>query len=550
MRNEGTILKSSRFYRALSTPAALLLTLLFLAPLAIILSKAFIADEGGVTLGRLVSVFGDPYTYRILGFTLMQALVSTLVSILIALPGAYLLANYKFRGKGVIKALTTIPFILPSILVVLGFVIFYGSSGIINTLLAKAGIGQLKVLYTFGAIIMAHAFYNFPIALGLIASYWEGLSPVYTQVSATLGAKRGKSFRSITLPRLMPAILSASTLIFLFCFASFVILLVLGGGPRFTTLEVEIYRRAKMSLDLGGAAALSLLSITVALIFVTLHLSFQRRMSHPEEATKTIYQRRPSFIKKLFILLYSLLALIFVLGPLASIIYRSFRAPLTRSGDLVFSLKWYKELFSYSLALRSLITSLFIAAVVTVVTLFVATPLAARLRYRGRTMELYAMLPMAVSSVIIGFGYYLISTLFKRGPSLSFILVILAHVVIASPFVLRTLLPEYRKIDFSYTEVSLTLGATVGQTFRKVELPLLKGAIATAGAFAFAISIGEFNATLILGNLSTTTVPIVMYRLINSYNFAGACALGSILMLLCFLIFFIVEAIKRRSNGY
>ncbi len=550
MRNEGTILKSSRFYRALSTPAALLLTLLFLAPLAIILSKAFIADEGGLTLGRLTSVFGDPYTYRILGFTLMQALVSTLASILIALPGAYLLANYKFRGKGIIRALTTIPFILPSILVVLGFVIFYGSSGIINTLLAKTGMGQLKVLYTFGAIVMAHAFYNFPIALGLIASYWEGLSPVYTQVSATLGAKRGKSFRSITLPRLMPAILSASTLIFLFCFASFVILLVLGGGPRFTTLEVEIYRRAKMSLDLGGAAALSLLSIGVALIFVTLHLSFQRRMSHQEEATKRVYQRRPSIIKRLFILLYSLLALIFVLGPLASIIYRSFRAPLTRSGELVFSLKWYRELFSYSLALRSLVTSLFIAAVVTVVTLFVATPLAARLRYRGRSMELYAMLPMAVSSVIIGFGYYLISTLFKRGPSLSFILVILAHVVIASPFVLRTLLPEYRKIDFSYTEVSLTLGATVGQTFRKVELPLLRGAIATAGAFAFAISVGEFNATLILGDLSTTTVPIVMYRLINSYNFAGACALGSILMLLCFLIFFIVEAIKRRSNGY
>jgi thiamine transport system permease protein len=156
---------------------------------------------------------------------------------------------------------------------------------------------------------------------------------------------------------------------------------------------------------------------------------------------------------------------------------------------------------------------------------------------------------MAVSSVIIGFGYYLISTLFKRGPSLSFLLVVLAHIVIASPFVLRTLLPEYRKIAFSYTEVSLTLGATVGQTFRKVELPLLRGAIATAGAFAFAISIGEFNATLILGDINTTTVPIVMYRLINSYNFAGACALGTILMLLCFFIFFIVETLKRRSNG-
>lgn len=549
MKKEGAILNSSRFYRALSTPAALLLTLLFLAPLAIILSKAFIAEEGGVTLNRLKGLFSDPYTYRILGFTLMQALLSTLVSLLLALPGAYLLANYKFRGRGVVKALTTIPFILPSILVVLGFVIFYGSSGLINTLLGKMGVGPIRILYTFGAIIMAHAFYNFPIALGLIATYWENLSPLYTQVSATLGAKRGKSFRTITLPRLMPAILSASTLIFLFCFTSFVILLVLGGGPRFTTLEVEIYRRAKMSLDLGGAAALSLLSIAVALLFVALHLAFQRRMSHQEEAPKMVYKKAPAPLMKLFIFLYSLLALIFVLGPLLSIIYRSFRAPFTRSGELVFSLRWYKELFNNPLIIRSLITSLAIAAIVTVGSLLVATPLAARLRYRGKALELYAMLPMAVSSVIIGFGYYLISTLFKRGPSLSFLLVVLAHIVIASPFVLRTLLPEYRKIAFSYTEVSLTLGATVGQTFRKVELPLLRGAIATAGAFAFAISIGEFNATLILGDINTTTVPIVMYRLINSYNFAGACALGTILMLLCFFIFFIVETLKRRSNG-
>ena len=319
-------------------------------------------------------------------------------------------------------------------------------------------------------------------------------------------------------------ILSASTSSS-FCFASFVILLVL-GGPRFTTLEVEIYRRAKMSLDLGGAAALSLLSIAVALIFVTLHLNFQRRLGHQEEATKMVPHRSPSFIKKLFILLYSILALIFVLGPLASIVYRSFRAPLTRSGDLVFSLKWYRELFSYSLALRSLITSLLIAAVVTLVTLFVATPLAARLRYRGRTMELYAMLPMAVSSVIIGFGYYLISTLFKRGPTLSFVLVILAHVVIALPFVLRTLLPEYRKIDFSYTEVSLTLGATVGQTFRKIELPL--GEPYDSGAFCFCHLNWGVQRYPNLRDLTTTTVPIVMYRLINAYNFAGACALGSI----------------------
>ncbi len=548
MKNEGAILGTSRFYRTLGTPAALLLTLLFVAPLAIILSKAFTTEEGTLTLSRIVNLLGDPYTFRILSFTLLQALVSTLVSLLIALPGAYLLATYNFKGKRLLRALSTIPFVLPSILVVLGFVIFYGNSGLLNNLLTLLKIPPLKILYTFTAVILAHAFYNFPIALGLICAYWENLSPAYAQVSATLGAKRGKTFRKITLPRLMPAILSASTLIFLFCFSSFVILLVLGGGPRFTTLEVEIYRRARMTLDLGGAAALSLLSILVALILVALHLYFQRKMSHQEGESRRLGRQADSFFKKLALFFYSFIIIIFVLGPLGGIVYRSFMAPLTRSGDLVFSLRWYKELFSNTQTLYSLARSLLIATIVTFITLLVSTPLAARLRTRRSSIELYAMLPMAVSSIIIGLGYYLLATLFKRGPSLSFILVVLAHVVIATPFVLRSLLPEYRKILFSYTAVSLSLGASVAQTFRKVELPLMKGAIATAGAFAFAISIGEFNATLILGGSSTVTVPIVMYRLINAYNFAGACALGTLLMVLCALIFFVIEVLKRRSH--
>jgi thiamine transport system permease protein len=542
----------------------LLLTFLFLIPLSIILGKAFVDVDGGLSLERLQAMLSDPYTWRILRFTLVQALVSTLVSVAIGLPGAYLLATYRFRGKGIIKAICTIPFVLPSILVVLGFVIFYGNNGMINQAIMTilgTDTPPLKILYTFAAVILAHAFYNFPIALGLISSFWEQLPSRYNHAAMTLGARRWTIFRTVTLPRLVPAILSASTLIFLFCFSSFAILLVLGGGPRFTTLEVEIYRRARMTLDIEGAAALSILSIVITLVLVAIHIWTQKLMTHQEEIERIDerrLERRPSsFTGRVAVMGYMVFSVVFVLGPLLGIVYRSFQAPVSRSGDLAFSLRWYRQLFgleevagsALGTAVTALLSSLTIALVTSIVSLTIGTMLAARLRRTNRkralSMELYAMLPMAVSSVVVGLGYYLVSSAIVGGRAVGITLVVLAHVVITSPFVLRSILPEYRKIPFSYTQASLTLGANVSQTFRRVELPLLRPAMATGAAFAFAISMGEINATLVLADSSISTVPIVMYRLIGSYNFAGACALGTILMVCCAIVFAFTETMKR-----
>lgn len=565
VQTRSGILETSRFYKSLSTPVVLLLTFLFVVPLAIILSKAFITDDGGFSFARIYKVVTDAYTLRILRFTIFQALISTIVSVAIGLPGAYILATYRFRGKKIIRAISTIPFVLPSILVVLGFVIFYGKNGFINNLLMALGNFErppLQILYTFGAVILAHAFYNFPIALGIVSSFWEQLPHRHNQAASTLGAKRWTIFRTVTLPRLVPAILSASTLIFLFCFSSFVILLVLGGGPRFTTLEVEIYRRARMTLNIEEATALSLLSIGITLLFVALHLWSQRLMAHQEEVERTPekrLERTPrSWWGKVIVYTYALFAFIFVLGPLVAIVQRSFLAPVSRSGALAFSLRWYKQLFgmesvagsALGLAGTAILRSLAIAVITALVSLVMGTLLAARLRRRPArsnfSLELYAMLPMAVSSVVIGLGYYLVASAIGGGHVIGLTLVVLAHVVITSPFVLRAILPEYRKIPFSYTQASLTLGATVGQTFWRVELPLLRSAMATGAAFAFAISMGEINATLVLADSSTVTVPIVMYRLIGSYNFAGACALGTILMLCCAIVFVWIESLKKE----
>lgn len=559
-----SILNASRFYRNLSTPALLILTFLFFIPLIIVLSKAFVDENNTISLKVFLTLLTDPYIIRVISFTIMQAALSTIGALIIGLPGAYLLANYSFRGKKIIKAISAIPFILPSILVVLGFVIFYGNKGILNSILIalfRLENPPIQILYTFSAIILAHTFYNFPIVVSIVSNFWSNMPHQTALAASTLGASKRKVFTTITLPRLVPAIISASALVFLFCFSSFAILLVLGGGPKFTTIEVEIYQRARMIGDINGASALALISIVIAIIILFLYLFTQQKMSNTEELESTMMKnngvRKIEKLRNKFIVtLYTLFTSLFVLGPLLSIVHRSFFSQKSRSAAMTFTLDNYRKLFISAsaidgIALQSLTNSLIIAFIVALSSTMIGVMLSSRISSSNKKdqlgLEIFAMLPMAVSSVVLGLGYYIISLYQVPISSFKIVLVVLAHVVITSPFVLRSMLPSYRRIPFSYRQASFTLGANVRQTFFSIEIPLLKGAIATSAAFAFAISMGEVNATLVLADSSIITLPLVLYRLIGSYNFASACALGSLLMGICLLIFLAVEFIKKEN---
>ncbi|NCC66057.1 MAG: iron ABC transporter permease, partial [Spirochaetia bacterium] len=446
------------------------------------------------------------YTQRIMLFTLTQATLSTLASLILALPGAYLIATYRFKGKRLILALSAIPFVIPSILVVLGFVIFFGNNGFLNRILMNLfnlSEPPLKILYSFPAIILAHTFYNFPIIMSLVSSYWEHMDEHCESASRTLGATKTRTFFSITLPRLLPAIISACSLVFLFCFNSFAIILVLGGGPQFTTMEVEIYRQARMMSNPGAASALSLFSILVTTLLLLWYNASQKNLARSEIYKRGILrsEKRPaSFVGKVLALFYTLFSLLFILGPIISVVLRSFMASPSRSANQEFSLRWYKQLLSLESAtghmgsaLNALTNSFLIAVIVAAVTVPVALTLSVAVRHRAKKTslyELFGMLPMTVSSVIIGLGYYLISSRFRFGVSQQYVLVVLAHMVIAIPFVLRTILPEYRKIPLSYMQSSLTLGSGPLRTFLSIELPLLKGSMLTGGIFAFALSMG------------------------------------------------------------
>jgi thiamine transport system permease protein len=545
---------------ALSAVPLAFLVLFFYYPLGSVLAGGLRSPRGAFSLGRVARLLGDPYYLRIIGFTFQQALLSTLLSVALGLPGAWLLSRYDFPLKALVRALTIVPFVLPSIIVVLGFVRFFGNNGVLNSALMRLlGLKEppLHVLYSFQAILLAHAFYNFPIAARIVAALWSRLPPSTEEAARSLGSHGAGLFFRVTLPQLAPALLAAGALIFIFCFLSFAVVLVLGGGPRFTTLEVEVYRLARVSVDLPAAGALALVGAVLSLGFLWMYLRLASRASFAEDIGGGYGQRplgqllaRPA--AGLPALAYLLLLALLVLAPILTVVLYSLRA---RSGwgAAGWSLGWYARLLDpggvYLAAIRNslLFGGLTVALSVPLGTLLAW--LAARRRFPGAgLLEAALMLPLGVSSIILGLGYLKAFQALPWHLAGRWIAVVFAHTIVAYPFVVRAVSPVLRKLPASLPEAARSLGAGPWQLFFRVELPLLKGALITGAAFAFGISVGELNATLMLSPPGLLTMPLAVYRLIGSYNFAGACAMGTVLMLACFLAFLAIETAGKEPR--
>ncbi|HAK44841.1 MAG TPA: iron ABC transporter permease [Spirochaeta sp.] len=528
--------------------------LLFLFPLSM-LTLFFIIPV--LTIFRHISpsVFiesiQNPYYRSVISFTFLQAAVSTVSAVLIGLPGAWIMSHLEFRGRRLVSSITTVPFVLPSVLVVLGFVLCFGNSGILNSFLMKitgADKPPLKILYSFKAIILAHSFYNFPIPLRLTASAWRQIGRNRIEAAQILGAGKLRIFFTVILPSLMPSIIASASLVFIFCFMSFAVILVLGGGPAFTTLEVEVYRLARISIDIDSAASLALLGAALTGTFTWIYIRLQKKASasiSAETARPLIRFSRLSLSGKVLTILYILFIMLLIIGPLAAVVWRSLQHRSGWSGNLAFSFKQYIDLFKSTRSISAILTSVviaFSALVIAVPAGFTAAYIIVRgrLKFAGLVETLF-MLPMGVSAIVIGLGYYSILTLLPEEYTNKSLLIVFAHSVIALPFVVRTFSTGIRAIKISLLEASSTLGAGFWATLFRVELPLLKGSIITAAAFAFCISAGEINSVLILSDGSASTIPIAIYRLISSYKFFGACAMGTVLMLICGIAFYLID---------
>ena len=524
------------YYRRMALPAILITTVVFIMPVGAVFLRAFLSGNG------LWETFSDSYTWRLLLFTVWESFLSAFLSVLLAIPFSIFFSRYTFFGRRAILTMSDAAFALPAILAVLGFVIYYGNNGIVNSALKAISGGKwaAKVLYSFKAIILAHVYLNFPVAFSLITSSLCSMPDTEEKASRLLGASEIKTFIRITLPKVRGMIIATFTLIFLFCFPSFLIVMSLGGNPRYFTMEAEIYKRTYTDVNPAGSASLALFSflIMALLLVITGYGREEKRVSRNRHTLIKATKGKLTTALVLCVLIF-----LFMAPPMLSILYRAF---FTKDG--VFTLKAWTDIAARSrsgtgTSLNAIINSLLIASASAFIAVNLASAIAiGSVRTGSRFTPLLTSLPMAMGSVSMGLGFSFIAARMPlRNMVTSYLLVLAAHIVVVMPFAVRTVLPGARRIPLRLSLAAKTLGGDSREAYRLVEKPLLKPFRRRAFAFAFALSLGEVNATLALSEGRVTTIPILIYKMINQYNYQGASALAVILLSVAITMFAIGE---------
>ncbi len=518
--------RKNTFYLLLSLPSIILVAIMFVFPLIAVFSKSLSSNS-------LAETLKDSYTYRLLLFTMGQAVLSALISIVLAVPFALFFSTYTFRGRKLVMAVTDTAFVLPSIIVVLSFVICYGNNGLLNNLLSSISGGKLSlhILYSYGAIILAHVYLNFPLAFSILTGSMISAGDSEEKAASSLGAGKMKVFFTVTLFKIKGSIYQTFLLIMLFCFPSFLIVMTLGGSPKYYTIEAEIYRRAYTDGNLSSSSSLALFSFIVV-AFLLLITSAGKKERKIQKKGKSLIKAEGK--KKFISLILSLVIILFMLPPLLSLVYRAF---WTKDG--LFTLKGWEKIMSDNSVKKALITSIVIGLLSSFIATETATTLAiSSVRRKSRFIPLLLSLPMATGSVTIGLGFsFLSSALNFKGKAPATILTLLSHITVILPFALRTVLPGAKRISERVLYSALTLSSNRMDAYRKVEKPMLRPFRRRAFAFAFCLTLGETNATLALGNGRVTTLPVLIYKMIQQYNYQGASELSLILLVISLTVF-------------
>ena len=488
------------------------MALFFAWPIGGVIARGLGGTGPAAVLG---DVLGSASQRSVIWFTLWQAAVSTVLTVAVALPAAGAMVRLRFRGQRLLRALATVPFVLPTVVVAAAFEGLFDRFGL-------AGGGVVNLRHTVWAILMAHVFFNYAVVLRTVGAHWSALDARVEDQARVLGASRLEVFRRVVLPRLAPSIAAASAIVFLFSFTSFGVVLVLGGPAR-ATIETEIYRYAVVRLDLATAAALAVvqLAAVVALVVVSNALERRRAVAEPASSPAAAPRRRgPGLVANLAVMAV-------ILGlPVAVLVERSLAAG--RSGG--YTLRNYTAMAERvnllpDTALASLGNSLMFAAPAAALALVVggaATLVVMRAgrggsRQIGRAFDIGLTLPLGTSAVTVGLGFLLVLNRPPIDIRTSLIVVPIAHAVVGIPFVMRTLVPMLRTVSPRAREAAAVLGASPRRVRREVDLRVVARGAAVGAGFAFAVSLGEFGATSFIPRRpETLTAPLALFRLLGT----------------------------------
>lgn len=499
------------------------------------------------TTAQDFSALGDLLSSRWVGgvirFTLWQATLSALLSVGLAFPLARVFAFHEFPGKRFLLSLSILPFALPSILVAFAFVIAYGNSGYVGSLLRHVGL-DVTLLYNRWAIVAANVFFNLPFAVRLLAAREAALPRQQIQSSALLGLPWWLTLWHVELPHVARVALNVAILTFSLCLGSFAIAMVLGGAPDLNTTEVAIYQFVRFEFDVPAASCLAAVQLVLTLLAALVYrMSFERGSHRHQEPVLAGALVRPlagrAWPVQAFcwgsIALYSL----FLLLPLSAIVVDGVRSlmrnalsdPATRSAA--------RSATTVSVQLAGLAGMS--ASVLAWMYVRGSIALSAGFPRLARSLRQLVWLSMGISPTVLAFAWFLV----LRATDWAFVVILAVHVVLALPLCVRILLPAVEVVVAQSDRSVKLLGVPAWRILVQIELPALRTPLFLAFALAFALSFGEVAAVALFGSDEVETLPLLLYRLMGAYRFHDAAALSLLLALVCGSVFFIGERYQK-----
>ncbi|MGL5814206.1 MAG: thiamine/thiamine pyrophosphate ABC transporter permease [Aeromonas sp.] len=509
--------------------ATAVILLLSLGPLAALLWQA-----GGLPS----TLLADPYLRHVLGFSLGQALLSTLLSLGLAIPVARALARRRFRGRRLLLKLFGLSLVLPVIIAIFGIVAVHGSQGWLPQALRSLGLDPGNYLYGLFGILLAHVFFNMPLAARLILQGIESIPESSWRLASQLGMRSTHIFRLLEWPIIRSLLPGLASLIFMLCFTSFTTVLALGGGPKSTTLEVAVYQALRFDFDLATAGGLALvqLLLTAGLLLLQhkLQTSPSSRLTSRRPCLRPDRQQPGTRLMDMTALT---LGLAIFLPPLLAIVVAGFNPGLLTA--LGSSLLWQAGAQSLGIALAagSLATLLGAGLLLTSRHLRVRD----RKRRAAALWEASGSMILMIPAVVLSTGLFILFMPFTDVFALGPWLVVLVNALMALPYVMRTLSAPMQLVVRQYDRLADSLGVHGLQRLRLVEWPLLRRPLALAMALSMILSLGDLGAIAMFGSQALTTLPWLLYQQLGSYRLTEAAATALLLLTLCFSLFWLVE---------
>lgn len=520
-------------------PVAGVLALFFLTVLAggALAALAFEAGSGGFDTAASF----DTYLWRVARFTILQAIASSLLSVLFAVPVARALyAEADFPGRGLILRLFALPLALPALVAVLGVTGIYGRNGLIAHLSEAAGYPFQPDIYGVTGILIAHVFFNMPLAARLILAAYDSIPTDYWKLSAQLGMSSRARFRLIEWPVIRRNLPGMIGLIFMLCVTSFTTVLTLGGGPRATTLEVAIYQSLHFDFDPGRAVALTFtqLALTFAVLVMLRLTGRPSEEGFTHSATPRRYARA-SASEKVSNIVVIAMGFLYVALPIAGVVVSGLTADLARllSEAAVWRAIGTSLALGFSAAFLSVILSLAL----------VSARESVKKRWLASLFDTGASLILVMPPIVTGAGWFILLRYFTDPFMMAPFMVVTVNAAMAMPFAVRLLRPAWDTAASRHNRLCAQLGIRGLSRFRLIDWPSIRRPFGMSFAFAMALSLGDLGTIALFGSDALLTLPYLLLQRMGSYRTFDAAGLALILGLLCLGLMMIADRASRKE---